>query len=239
MPGIDTHHIWIKGIRTITECERDGTLHKKLGTWYQNPAIKLKYPDLMHKSGNHILKRTVSNSWNKYEKIQEKRGTAYFEVILSKRVEEYNHNEYVAVEIQENSKRWSINKREQMKILETKPQINKNKVNTLEEFIDRSDRKIEHLLDYMVMEKYQQYHEDQEITIVSDGSAVDDCKGSYGLVASIEKQIIATAKNRIPNIYGVLVSYRSECYGVLAAVNLFKMIILYSKEYGEKWRYSD
>jgi ribonuclease HI len=66
------------------------------------------------------------------------------------------------------------------------------------------------------------------ITISSDGGAKDG-RGSFGVVMSIDKDIMARNYSRTPPIHNDIHSYRTEGYGILCGLSLFQEIHNYCK----------
>jgi ribonuclease HI len=70
--------------------------------------------------------------------------------------------------------------------------------------------------------------EGKKITISTDGGATQD-KGSFGVVNSMEEIIIATNKSRLPPIHNLIHSYRSEGFGILGGLIIYKEMYEYCK----------
>jgi RNase H len=73
----------------------------------------------------------------------------------------------------------------------------------------------------------------ERITISTDGGATHD-KGSFGVVISQDETIIATNKSRLPPIYNAIHSYRSEGFGILGGLIIYKEIYEFSQKHNNQ-----
>jgi hypothetical protein len=132
------------------------------------------------------------------------------------------------VEITHTNYNMKVNTRESH-IYELTENNSEEKCKSFEEYLDKSNEKIKYVLDNLIIYDKNKLLDSNQIAIACDGSSVDNNKGSFGLSIASNQEVVAINKSKIPQIYGILPSYRSECYGILTATYLYYMILKYTK----------
>jgi hypothetical protein len=230
-PAKSTIKIWKKGIRQIAECSLDGILKEKLGEWVDDPVKLLHYPCMIHVDFQHLLIRNnTTKTWNVHGKNFQLRSTIYYIQKSTTRVLEYDEAQYIAIDINSNNMGFYINTRGISKW--SYPVEMEIETQTFGDFMKNkqadsvwSEIKIidEELL-------FNNDNEDNKLVIACDGGARDEQIGSFGIVIAKCETPVTKITARIPQIHGQTHSYRSECYGILGAIQFIDHMFQYAED---------
>jgi hypothetical protein len=233
-PSNETFKIWLKGIGNITESDQLGNLNNKLGKWRKNPALVYNYHELIHTDRQHILIRNNLGTWDIHKLKKINRTIHFYDKDIISTIDYYEPNNYEAVEgIMENSE-WKINLRN-TNTYEKRQHNIRDTIANFKEFINESEDKIDFILDNLTIYDEGKIFNNNHLLIACDGSANNNEKGSFGISVANNQEIVATVKNKLPTVYGVFSSYRSEFYGIMTSTYLYQNIIKYAKNNNKNW----
>jgi hypothetical protein len=178
---------------------------------------------MVHVNYTHILIRNKDNKlWNIHELNFQLRSTMYYSIRHTNIIEEYQFEQYIALELNSNNFGYYFNTRTietwnqehdvEMDTYSVKNYI-KQKVDTSYKIWDDIEIYDEHLLIHAT-----------NIVIACDGGSKDDKIGTIGIVMSADETIVLKLKAKIPDIFGKMTSYRSECYGIMGSLHLLSIL---------------
>jgi hypothetical protein len=209
-PHTDTFRIWKKNVKLIANCNNEGILDIPLGEWHDDPVNLIHHKYLLHTEFTHVLIRNNTNKlWNVHETAFQIRSTIHFQKTHSRNISDYDPAKYIAINLYENNVGYYYNTRGVVKL-----QHSINMDIDDENFTSYIGR-IMQLKDiswknFTIIDEIQLFSSN-EMIIACDSGAKDDNIGSFGISVSKGHTIVARINEKIPSIYGLLMSYRSEC----------------------------
>jgi ribonuclease HI len=220
---------WLRILRALFRIDKNGKLHKPLGKWITGSKIQIpnNVNFLLHKNIQIIgVRDENSHLWSFYHKTNEIRSTLYFDKLDDLEMPPIDPNEYEHIDAEETNDYYKINKRS-IKSLTSKQTHEHN--NTNQSHIQEHKRSMEKwhspIFKNTTITNDDAFLNSQEKTIkISTDGGAKDGKGSFGVVMSIEEEIIATNYSRTPQIHNDIHSYRAEGYGILCGLALFQEI---------------
>jgi hypothetical protein len=193
----------------------------------------------MSKNEEHILIRNYAGKWEKHQKTEELISSNIYSLNSSDYVQEYSVEEYIAIKVNHNSTGIKVRKRSAEDEIQVESDIPRSSTQNIQpssfqEYLENIEECRMNLLKNLVFINETAIQQ-QKLSIACDGGAIDGIKGSYGLVIATDEDTVATVKNSIPGIFGKIVSYRSEGYGILASVYFIAKWLEYCKLQHQEW----
>jgi ribonuclease HI len=232
MPNEKLFSTWCSILRTITNSNKNGQILEKLESWIVNPHKFRHYNTLIHNNRETLL-REENKVWWIYQKSHSVTTTAYYtrktRQIYIPNDDNYLLN-YSPVDIQENTLFYSIYQRRSINIIQPEV-IHKNReiqhIN-FKSYIGSRHNNFKNLLNSTMVldDSFITNNNYKHLKICSDGGSKDN-KGSFGVIFACNKNICMTLSSRVPEIYDTSNSHRSECYGLLASLQMIILIQQY------------
>jgi hypothetical protein len=232
-------NIWLRGITTITDMQEDTRLGiPALGKWTSN--INDTNPDtkfMLHKNKQILaIRDETTGKWYQHLKHHEERSTLFFEKETSIDMPDMNNTEFDTIEKITEHQYFQINTRnKQLNRTKRIKQNRKTTHNDLEkEILEIQDWSTNLIKNTKIINESKWLSSKNKQLIVATDAGVRKEKGGFGVVMSIDGEVILENNNRIPLIYNELHSYRSEGVGILCGVALLQKILQVTKEQGNE-----
>jgi ribonuclease HI len=217
---------WLHVLRAIFNIDKDGKLNKPLGKWLTDSKSQIpsNVNFLLHKNG-HILgvRDTTTHLWFFFSKSHEQRSTKFFKKNDDLELPPVEPNEYDHVDAIITEDYYKINKRtiKQHSHHHNYSTSTEHDQFDIQNYIRSMEKWHQPILKYTIILNNNAFLNSHNKTIVisTDGGAKDG-KGSFGIVISIDDEIIATNNSRTPPIFNDIHSYRTEGYGILVGLTL-------------------
>jgi ribonuclease HI len=175
------------------------------------------------------VRDTSTHLWTFYPKSHVQRSTLFFEKHDDLELPPIDANEYEHVDAVLTEEYYKINKRtikQHSHIYLTTPLVDDQ--SDIQYYIRSMEKWHQPILKNTIIQNNNAFltSHDKTIVISTDGGAKDG-RGSFGIVISIDDEIIATNNSRTPPIYNNIRSYSTERYGILCGLTLIHKIQQY------------
>jgi ribonuclease HI len=236
-PAPKYFNIWLSILRAITGIDKAGKLKKKLGAWITGTKIQIptNVNYLLHKNKKILAVRNPDNHlWSFYVRSHQLRSTIYFDSNDDVEMPPIDINEYETIDAAKSNEYYKINTRyiktNKHNIAHHDTTNRLNKKSQVQEHIIKSTKWHHDITKntQIIRNDILLESQNKRITISTDGGATHD-KGSFGVVISLDEIIIATNKSRLPPIHNQIHSYRSEGFGILGGLIIYKEMFEYYK----------
>jgi hypothetical protein len=242
MPNINTLNVWKNYLFQIIKCDRGGRIHKghRLGPWFDNSNKIMRIPSWVHTgTSKEFIYIHKNDLWYRYGKVKNDYTSTYYSstgMDIPVLESEINFLELVPVDVLEENNQLLIKNRYISTKLKQKTElpdtIGGNR-STLWEQVSNELIGVEHMFKDT---KFSLDNEDSSkevlnLVFCSDGGVSNDIAG-YGVVGSLNNNIIITNKCKLPTIFNKYTSHRSEACGVLSAIIHVQAIVKYQKMKG-------
>jgi hypothetical protein len=228
-PALDTFRIWKRAIVAITECDGMGMLPitKRLGNWLVDYSKHQHISSAIHKTHSHLaLYHYETQIWCIHQLSEESRAYTHFNKRFLSNVPRVELNDYTPVDITEDRNFIFVRSRNLARTIHPFSDIEPNLLHyhNFSNFLLRCSDWTSHIIkDTQILQEPNLDLNDLQIHLCSDGG-VRHNTASYGMVLSINGNIISNTAIKLTQEYGSPTSYRSEAFGLLSAVILYNKL---------------
>jgi hypothetical protein len=104
MPSIDTHRIWVKHIKDITNFNGSGKIQTTLGDWIHIPNKTRHIQYWIHKDKELLINQPINNGkWYMHKLKNDAYGKLSFWIIGKEHIQQINFLEFYPVDIKESN----------------------------------------------------------------------------------------------------------------------------------------